>query len=431
MTKFGVRLGLFSVTMIVLTACMETIGTYAPRSIQSAQVSQPISPGSSVLLSCTTQINVRPQSAQEVEVLCDATTSVATNVPTSTSTRTPTNTPVPSSTSTPVVPTNTPASASAGIWLSPTEIAALPTSGAAWTSVLNAANSSWGSPNLADLNSNHDTLTLAGAMVYARQGDPAMATKVMNALMSAIGTESGSRSLETSRNITSYVVAADLINFRVLDPTREAQWRAWLTALRNKDLSGRTIVSTQEDRPNNWGTMASAARIAIDRYIGDNSDLGRAATVFHGWLGDRSLYAGFEYGELDWQCNPSAPVGVNPVGCMKDGHNIDGVLPDDQRRTGSWTWPAPKGSYPHEALQGAFVAAQLLTKAGYPAWEWENQALRRAYVWLYTVNNNPPSGDDSGYPFLVNHAYGTTFAPGSDPNRSGKNMCCMSWTHGS
>lgn len=432
------------ISLLVLGACSgpgvggvkPIVGEFSPKVVQT---SQGLAVGDSLRVGCAGQIAVRPSSSQEVVIFCEGGQTATTAPTTATVTLTPSRTPTPTSTPsrtptrTPVVstPTNTPAPASAGIWLSPVEIAALPTSGAAWNSVQSAANGSWGSPNLGDNNSNHDTLTLAGALVYARQHDPAMGTKVINALMSAIGTENNGRSLETSRNITSYVIAADLINFRVLDPSHEATWRAWLTTLRNKELDGRSIVSTQEDRPNNWGTMASAARIAIDRYLGDTVDLGRAATVFHGWLGDRTSYAGFEYGELDWQCNPSIPVGINPVDCTKEGHNIDGVLPDDQRRTGGWTWPAPKGTYPHEALQGAFVAAELLTRAGYPAWDWEDKALRRAYVWLYTTNNNPATGDDSGYPFLVNRAYGTTFAPGGDPFRSGKNMCCLAWTHGS
>ena len=46
--------------------------------------------------------------------------------------------------------------------------------------------------------------------------------------------------------------------------------------------------------------------------------------------------------------------GVNKRGSVIQGHDVSGVLPEDQRRTGdSFAWPAPKGSYPWEALQGA------------------------------------------------------------------------------
>ena len=65
---------------------------------------------------------------------------------------------------------------------------------------------------------------------------------------------------------------------------------------------GDTLVSTHELRANSWGTAAAgAARIAGDEYLGDVSDLARAATVFQGWLGDRSKYAGFKFGALAWQ----------------------------------------------------------------------------------------------------------------------------------
>lgn len=63
--------------------------------------------------------------------------------------------------------------------------------------------------------------------------------------------------------------------------------------------TGRTVVSTHEDRPNHWGTHAGGARIAVALYLHDAEDLERAGTVFRGWLGDRDAYAGFKYRALD------------------------------------------------------------------------------------------------------------------------------------
>src|SRR6185295_2047989 len=102
-----------------------------------------------------------------------------------------------------------------------------------------------------------------------------------------------------------------------------------------ENLDGQTLRSTHERRPNNWGTHAGAARVAIALYLGDDAELARAATVFHGWLGDRAAYAGFEYGDVTWQCDPSKPVGIN-ASCVKDGHDIGGALPDDMRRGASF-----------------------------------------------------------------------------------------------
>ena len=69
--------------------------------------------------------------------------------------------------------------------------------------------------------------------------------------------------------------------------------------------------------------------------------------------------AGFEYGDLSWQADPTKPVGINPVGAKRDGHSIDGVLPDDQRRSGGFVWPPTKENYVWEALQGAIAQAVI------------------------------------------------------------------------
>ena len=316
-----------------------------------------------------------------------------------------------------------------GIWISQAEIMSLPTTGAAWTNVKAKADADWGTPNLSDLDSKHDVYTLAGALIYARTGTTSYRVKTANAIMSAIGTENNSRALEVSRNIQSYVIAADIIDFRSYDPVRENTFRSWLTTLRTKKMTdGKTIVSTNETRPNNWGMHAGAARIAIDLYIGDRTDLDKAAHIFEGWLGNRSIYAGFKYGALDWQSNPAAPVGINPSGATIQGKNVDGVLPDDQRRSGGFTWPPPKENYVWEALQGASVQAHMLHRAGYDSWNWSNKAMLRATLWLYNIDAFPAQGDDTFIPWIINRAYGTSFV--TKPAAIGKNMSYTDYTLG-
>ena len=83
------------------------------------------------------------------------------------------------------------------------------------------------------------------------------------------------------------------------------------------------------------------------------------------------------YGDLDWQADQGRPVGINPPGATIDGHNVDGVLPDDLRRAGGFTWPPPRENYVYEALQGALLQAELLSRAGYPAYDWSNRAMLR------------------------------------------------------
>lgn len=376
-------------------------------------------------VSCPGQLAVFPSSAGSVSVVCGEVSAAptATTVPTVA----PSPTAVPATPAPTAVPTSGPVISvpkPSGVWLSAAEVAALPMNGAGWDAVKKAATGSWGSPNLADLNSTHDVYVLAGALYAVRTGDAAMVAKVRSAILSAKGSESGSRSLEVSRNIVSYVAAADLVGGVGKD---EAAFRSWLSGLRTTSFDGRTIISTHEERPNNWGTMAGAARVAIDVYLGDRADLDRAWSVFRGWAGDRGSYAGFKYGDTSWQCFPASPVGINPAGCAVSGHDVGGVLPDDQRRGGSFRWPPPCEGYVHEGLQGALVQAQILERAGYGAFAASNRALERAYVWLTTQGCNA-SGDDSTYPLIANRAYGRSFPVGSGGD-VGKNIGWLRWTH--
>ena len=316
-----------------------------------------------------------------------------------------------------------PSTAAAGsIWISPNTLDQLPTSGSAWNALVDDARGSWGSADVSDQDSDHDTYTYAGALVAARTGDAGLRDKVRGALADAVGTESGGRTLALGRNLLGYVLAADLIGYR------DARFVDWVDRVRTRELDGRTLVSTHEDRPNNWGTHAGASRIAAALYLGDQADLKRSADVFAGWLGDRGRYAGFDYGDLDWQCNRSRPVGINPAGCTIDGRDVGGVLPDDQRRAGGFQWPPSKENYVYEALQGAVVQAELLHRAGYPAWQWSNRALVRAMTWLYEVADFPAEGDDTWIPHLVNRATGSSFAAPS-PSQPGKHIGYTGWTH--
>ncbi|MEL7047095.1 MAG: hypothetical protein AAGL66_19090, partial [Pseudomonadota bacterium] len=79
--------------------------------------------------------------------------------------------------------------------------------------------------------------------------------------------------------------------------------------------------------------------------------------------------------------------------------------------------------------QGALTQALRLERQGYPAWEWGDQALLRAYRWLHEQADYPVEGDDSWQPYLVNRAYMTDF-PAPLPSRPGKGMGFTDWTHG-
>ncbi len=318
------------------------------------------------------------------------------------------------------------ASSRPGLWISVDEIRAKPMSGPAWNQLKLRADGGLGTPKIADRNSDHDVNTLAVAYVYARTNQSLYWTKARDAIIATIGTETNGGTLALGRNLVSYVIAADLIGLSGPDDQR---FRSWLTGVLGATMSdGKTLRQTHEQRPNNWGTFAGASRAAAASYLGDANELARVAQVFNGWLGDRSAYAGFKFGSLAWQCDRSAPVGINAKGCMKNGYSIDGVLPDDQRRSGGFEWPPPKENYVYGALQGAIVQAEILFRAGYPAWTWRDNALLRAFTWLHEAAGYPAQGDDQWQTWLVNKRYGTRF-PMANPARTGKNMGFTDWTH--
>ncbi len=314
-----------------------------------------------------------------------------------------------------------------GIWVNAAELSALPTTGTSWTEMKAEADLPAAAPNLANQNDSLNVRVLAKAMVYARTGLAHYREQVRQACMAAIGTEQSGETLALGRELLAYVIAADLVG---LSPEEDATFRAWLqSVLRDTLQDNRSLQLAHEERANNWGTHCGASRAAIAAYLNDKNELGRTALVFRGWLGNRILYADFSYGEAWWQADSAAPVGINPLGAKMNGHSVDGVLPDDQRRSGPFAWPPPHENYVYEALQGALAQAVLLYRAGYDVWNWENAALRRAFEWLYQQANYQAEPEDRGLLYLMNHFYKTSFAT-PPPTRPGKNVAWMNWTHG-
>jgi hypothetical protein len=324
-----------------------------------------------------------------------------------------------------------------GIWIGMSDLARLPTSGSAWTNILSVADGSCGTVDLADQTENTNTCIMAKALVFARTGESSYRTGVLSAIDQIVtaGTYSG-RALALGRELGAYVIAADLIDLKNHDSDLDARFRSTLSELRTTYTSGAasSLVDCHEKRPNNWGAHCGATRAAIAVYLGDTDDLARTAQVFKGYLGDRSSYAGFRYGgpageeDLTWQCDPARPVGINPAGCSRNGVSLDGVLPDDQRRGGSFTTSPPKENYVWEALQGLIAQAVILDRAGYPVWEWEDRALLRAVTWLHEVADFPAEGDDTWQPHIINLHYGASF-PAEVPSLAGKNVGWTDWSH--
>lgn len=331
------------------------------------------------------------------------------------------------------------------LWIEQSEINSLPNSGTYWNAIVSSANTN-PTPHLGDKTATDDVVCLAKALVYRRNNDSAMRTSGISLLQAAMLTleenedgMSSSRSIAPSRNLTSYVIAAELLD---LTGTDLSDYEAWLdTATTTVFDDGKTIRSTHRLKPNNWGTHAGAACAARAIYLNDTAEINNTIDVFKGWLGDRAVYSGFTlWGGLCWQSNPSEPVGINPPGATIEGHNVDGVLPDDQRRNNGndgeqceFEFPFEQVNYCYEALQGTIVTAVLLDKAGQTGvWSWSSQAIRRAYAWLYDECSFAATGDDKFQLPLVDFYLGTNYwaQAGNPAVGTGKNMAWTDWTHG-
>ncbi len=267
-----------------------------------------------------------------------------------------------------------------GIWISAQELSSLPMSGPAWDDLKEEADLVYDLQPISKLASDHDTQTLAVGLVYARTGEEPYRQKALEGIKWAKGTEVGSaQAVGPCRNIVSYVITADLIDLASYDPTFDATFRDWIDQIRFVKWPDGTMIAEDEERTNNHGRMCGMARAVIAVYLGDQAELDRTADVFRGFLGDRAVYDDFRWvDDLSWQADETNPVGVNPVGAVKQGLPIGGALPEEMRRGGPFAIPPVHTGYPWEALQGILVEAVVLERAGYyDVFDWSDQAILR------------------------------------------------------
>jgi len=364
---------------------------------------QTLQPGESVKLTSTTPIAVTGS----------GTTSV-----TATAGAAPTPTPDP-----------TPVPTTGGVLISKAEVMALPTSGTAYNAVLAAAKSTI-SPTLNDQDSPANVRTLAAALIAVRNNDSAMRSKVVTSLKGVKGTETG-RALALGRELGAYVIAADLIG--VTDAEVGYDFKAWLrSVIKKQTTEAGSLIDCAHNRPNNWGAHAQGALACVYAYLNDTAGLAEVAKVAKGWLGDRSSYAGFTYGDKSWQADSTKPVGVNPKGATKSGTDIDGAQPEEMRRGGTFpTIGADAKQYAPEALQGQLLCALVLSRHGYPEiTSWSDSALIRAVNYIYRKMGITLTGDDSWQPHGWKKLYGPAFNKSLPSSTTpGKNMGFTDWLY--
>lgn len=317
------------------------------------------------------------------------------------------------------------------IFLAAVEIANRPMEGAAFENVVDAAQTT-DDNILGDPGDDGAIGAMANALLFVRTNDAAYRSVAIEIIEAAMGTECGHGSSPVrvhALKLGPLVEAANLIGYWT------PEFAMWLEDRLHDDCGeSRTLIEVMEQRPNNWGTTATASVMTIARYLGDKTLFDHSVAVLHGWLGNRAVYSAFDYGDLCWQHDPDNPVGVNPLGAVVDGVDVDGVLPDDQRRGGDCPPdPVEEENYVYSANAGVVVSCEIAHKQGHPAWGWEDQAELRVAMRIETdFAGGFVDGDatnDRWQGWLINWQYGAGTVETADETTLSKSYAFTSWTH--
>jgi len=352
-------------------------------------------------------------------------------------------------------PQTAPEPRSNGIWISPGMLRRLPTMGAAWERLLADAEADPGSADVADQDSGHDVATLAAALACARTDRPELCDKARSGVVSAIGTEHGGRWLAVGRNLTAYVIAADVIGLRDDgDPgSPGTRVETWIRGFQTERLADNNTGEPSPFIPFASGSNASAqegaAYAAVAAYLGDRAELARAWDAFRTYVCDPSapdrehidLHRGVQAG---WANDDRHPCAVNPAGAAKQvppglpgaGQvlQIGGAIINDMARGGDLAWPPGTTQYPWVGLEGLVPAAVILNRAGYPAFAVADRAVLRAVAYLRDLQLSTGSGRwfrerrSNEIIQLVNVAYGAHFRVDL-PVGAGRTVGYTDWTH--
>jgi hypothetical protein len=384
-----------------------------------------------------------PQSRQPAEPSTDATASAAPRPTDAAAAPSPGDepgavSPLPTA-ATPSVAPATPAPPApsgpvAGVWIGSQAVGQRPMSGAAWDSIVGAAQGATpNGANLADMNSNHDMATLAAAIVAVRTNNAGMRAKAIAALHGAIGTEGNQRWLDITRNLGGYIIAADLLD------VRSGPVHAWISSYKTRTQPHNNEGHPVTLRQNAWssGSNASAqagfVHAALAVYLSDQAELAWGWNGFRRYAGDRSSPHRMGSNDSSWQVKPSDPVGIQDAGATRDGHRLDGAIGNDMSRGGTFQWPPGMTDYPWVGLMGAVPAAVVYARAGYPAWTVGDSALLRAATYLreLSLDRDPAWYDAERAPqakHLLNVAYGLGY-PARLPTGVGQTIGFTDWTH--
>lgn len=340
---------------------------------------------------------------------------VATPSPSPSPTPAPTPAPTPVITPAPTSPASVPGFDMGIDW------AALPLTGAAWDRV-KALSDQTAQLDQSNIDAPNTNILLAKAARYRRTGEMRYRDQTIAMLLAdkPYSTSAHEPALQLGRNLASRAIAAAWVGYT--DPAYLKKLGDLRTAPTGSGNTA-TLIATHEKRGNNFSTAAGMSRIAIDLLIGDAVDLARAVQVHRGYVGERLQYTGFVFGDLSWQFDSTKPVGINQRGATKSGNDIDGVLPDDQRRGGSFKWPPPNENYVWQAQGELLVTTALLGTKTYG-----DSAVQRSYEWQ-ARRGFAASGDDRWQPAMADDIFGVDVTRPVSGMQDGKSFGLTDWLY--
>lgn len=308
------------------------------------------------------------------------------------------------------------------------QLDALPTTGTAWTNLLNIANGTSFPVNIDDQDNITSGKLVAVGLVYAKTQNPAYKTKVVTALdqLKTAQPTSSSRVLSWGRQIAGYAIAASLVGYN--DPAL----KTWMSNARTVTLPGHAPLPTMEFAAShdagNWGAWNMASYTASSIYVGDTAAVNNAYTWFKGMMGDTAAWAQFQnISEYDptWVCGQPAKddwhgPAINPA-C--DSQRDGAAVLDIARSATSFPTPDDRGRmYSWESLSGWTLAARVFDYNGKTdVYGLSNSALKRAAGFLQR-NGGWPAQFSASYCAAValEKVYATDFGalPPYGPARS-------------
>lgn len=271
------------------------------------------------------------------------------------------------------------------------DLAGLPTSGEAFERVPTLAQKS-GTLDLGDMNGPGNDVLLAKAAM----GDIAGVLAMLRAAKNRDGA-GGLNNLGPARNLVAWAIAASLVGAHEEDD--------WFRDARDRpygNIGPIVYPGGGAAKANNHGSGADQSVAAIDLLIGDRAHLeAKLIPVFRHRLGDPGQKVDGQQVSL----NPKDPVVVGPVGYKVGGVNADGLLMEEQRRSGGF----PNcGNYNFGASGQFLLTAHLLHVAGYPVLDWGDGAIRRIFAALQRIGCDS-SGDDRWQGHLVKRLLGVEY----------------------